>query len=79
MTDYVIMGLIIIVFLFQLITLWYVWWVYTTMVNNVNDCEDMIVDIYTLQVAEAKAAGIEVIAKIPKRVQDRIDKKSKNA
>ena len=75
MMDYVIIGLVILVFIFQLITLWYVWWVYTTVNGNVEDAEDMLVDIYTLELAAAKSRGIEIVAKIPKRIQNRLDKR----
>lgn len=73
--GYVAIGFMTIVFIFQLILLWYLYWIYTQMVNNYDDIEDMIVDIYTLEVAESKKAGINVVMNLPKRVRSRMSKK----
>jgi len=45
--------------------------------NDVIDCQDMVIDIYSLQIAELKKEGLETVVKIPKRIQDRMDKKTK--
>lgn len=73
--SYVAIGFMTIVFIFQLIMLWYMWWIYSQMVDNYDDMEDMIVDIYTLEVAEARKCGIEADAKIPKRIRTRMAKR----
>uniref|UniRef100_A0A6C0BEF7 Uncharacterized protein n=1 Tax=viral metagenome TaxID=1070528 RepID=A0A6C0BEF7_9ZZZZ len=77
MMDYIIVGLIIVVFIFEIIIVWYMWWTYTQMNNDVIDCQDMVIDIYSLQIAELKKEGLETVVKIPKRIQDRMDKKTK--
>lgn len=74
--SYTAIGFMIVVFIFQLIIIWYLWWIYTQMQNNYEDMEDMVVDIYTLNVAEAKRQGLDVAIKIPKRVKARITKRS---
>lgn len=73
--GYVAIGFMTIVFIFQLILLWYMWWIYTQMVENYDDVEEMIVDIYTLEVAEARKDGIDVVMKLPKRVRAKMAKK----
>lgn len=73
--GYVAIGFMTIVFIFQLILLWYMWWIYTQMVENYDDVEEMIVDIYTLEVAEARKDGIDAVMKLPKRVRAKMAKK----
>ena len=73
--GYVAIGFMTIVFIFQLILLWYMYWIYTQMVNNYDDMEDMIVDIYTLEVAQARKDGVDAIMNVPKRVRTRLAKR----
>lgn len=70
--NYVSIGFMTIVFIFQIIILGYMYWIYTQMVNNYDDIEDMIVDVYTLEVAEAKRDGVDAVIKLPKRVRTRL-------
>lgn len=75
MLDYVAIGLMILVFIFELILIWYMWWVYTELNNDMNDVEDMLVDVYNISVADLAAEGKEVVPVIPKRVRQRIARK----
>jgi hypothetical protein len=79
MTDYVVIGLIILLFIFELLLLWQSYYNYTNLNNSIIDCQDMLTDIYTLDIIAAKSSGLEIIAKIPKRVQERLDKHKKTA
>ena len=63
------------VFIFQLIILWYMWWIYSQMIDNYDDVDDIIIDIYTLEVAESKRNGVDVNMTIPKRIRNRIAKR----
>lgn len=69
-------GFMIIVFIFQLIIIWYLWWIYSQVQNNYDDLEDMVLEIYTLDVAESKRQGLDTSIKVPKRVRSRIAKRS---
>lgn len=69
-TNYVIIGLSVLIFLFQLIIIWYVWWFYNQMNNDFNDINDMTIDIYNLVVIDANANGRDADLQIPKRSKD---------
>ena len=72
---YSAIGFMTVVFIFQLIILWYMWWIYSQMIDNYDDVDDIIIDIYTLEVAESKRNGDDVNMTIPKRIRNRIAKR----
>lgn len=73
--DYITIGIIVIVFIFELIIIWYIWWCYNQSVNNFNDVEDMIYNLYRFELI---GKDFDFDAALPKRVKDRIFKKCKN-
>lgn len=74
MVDYVSVALIILVFIVELIIIWYLWWGYTQLNNSIIDVQDTLNDMYTLEVAEVKKQGIEAKVRLPKRVTARLNK-----
>ena len=67
---YAIIGFCVLLFLFQLIIIWYMWWIYGQYTENYNNMNDMIIDMYNLEVVEATTAGRDVKLNIPKRSLD---------
>ena len=81
MTDsgtYAIIGFCVLIFLFQLIIIWYMWWMYNQMVEKYNDLNDMVIDIYNLEVIEATTSGREAELHIPKGARETYIKRHKN-
>lgn len=76
--SYAIIGFCILIFLFQLIIIWYMWWIYNQMNDNYNDLNDMIIDIYKLQVIDAEANCRDAVLHIPKRSRDAYIKRHKD-
>lgn len=77
-SSYATIGFCILIFLFQLIIIWYIWWFYNQMTENYNDLNDMIIDIYKIDVIDANANGRETQLLIPKRSRDAYIKRHKN-
>lgn len=75
--DYISIGMMILVFIVQLIIIWYMYWIYTQLNNDYNDLEDMVVDIYNITAADLKLEGTEVAVKLPKRTKARLAKRNK--
>lgn len=75
--SYVIIGFCILIFLFEMLIIWYIWWFYNQMNDNYGDLNDMIIDIYNLEVADALANDREAKLRIPKRSRDAYIKRHK--
>lgn len=75
MLEPVILGSVILVFIVQLLIIWYQWWCYNELNNEIIDTQDMVLDIYQLSVADLSIEGKEVTPVIPKRVKQRITRK----
>lgn len=76
-SGYAVIGFCILIFLFQLIIIWYMWWIYNQMNENYNDLNEMIIDIYRLEVCNANANGREAELRIPKRAYNAYAKRRK--
>ena len=76
--GYATIGICVLIFLFQLIIIWYLWWVYGQLNENDNDMTDMLIDIYRLEAIEAEANGRCVRVNIPKRALCGYNKRHKN-
>lgn len=72
MLDYVIIGMLILLFIFELLIIWYLWWIYSELNNEMNDTQDMIVDIYHLQILQSEE---NTNVNLPKRVKTRLDRR----
>jgi len=73
--TYTTIGILIVIFVLQLIILLYIVWVYNQFICNMNDCEDLLVSIYTIELAELKGEAIsDLNLEIPKRIRERINK-----
>ena len=72
--DYISMGIMILVFIVELIIIWYMYWIYTQFNNNYSDIENMVVDIYNITAADLKLEGVDIAVKLPKRTKARIAK-----
>lgn len=72
--DYTTVSFIVLVFIIQLVILWYIWWVYKTLNSDIQDTQDLLVEIYTLQLTESKKGGLDIGSHLPKRIQKRIQK-----
>ena len=77
MTAYVIIGITILIFIFELLIIWYMYWIYGQIIDNFNDTEDMIVDIYNLEIAEITdiSKNEDYVVSLPKRVRSRLEKR----
>lgn len=75
-TDYALYGILLIILILLIFIMGYMYWFYTQTENNYSDMEDMITDMYALQVAESKRAGVNAILDLPKRTKTRMDKKN---
>lgn len=71
---YVNAGFALLVFLIEIIILWYLYYIYDDFSKKYEDCEDLLVDIYTMELLEAKNNGNEFTPNIPKRIKDRINR-----
>lgn len=76
-TGYAIIGIGVLIFLFQLIIIWYMWWMYTQLNDNDNDITDMIIDVYKLEVIDARSNGREAKLDIPKRAWNSYNRRHK--
>ena len=76
--NYAVIGFCILIFLFELIIIWYMWWFYNQSNDNYNDLNEMIIDIYNLEVIDAVANGRDAKLNIPKRSRDAYLKRHKN-
>lgn len=67
---YATVGILILIFLFQIIALSYLWWIYSQVNTNYEDMNDMIIEIYKLNVVDAREKGRDENLKIPKKSRD---------
>lgn len=75
--HYAIIGFLIVIFLFEIVIVWYMWWFYNQVDDNYNDLNSMIIDIYNLEVLEAKENKRDVVLRIPKRSHNAYLKRNK--
>ena len=76
--DYAVIGFLVLIFIFQLIIIWYIWYGQSQAIADYNDLNDMIIDIYNLEVLEAIAEGRCATLNIPKRAREAYLKRHQN-
>jgi hypothetical protein len=76
--DYAVIGFLILIFIFQLIIIWYIWYGQNQALTDYNDLNDMIIDIYNLEVLEAIADGRCATLNIPKHAREAYLKRHQN-
>jgi hypothetical protein len=74
--DYLNVGILVVVFVLQLIILLYMVWIYNQFVVNMNDCEDLLISIYMIEIAELRGKEVSTL-EIPKRIRERIEHRKK--
>ncbi len=72
--DYVSIGFFLVIFILELIILWYQWWSYSSLYSQNQDTQDILINVYTLQVFDMKKTNPDLKMELPKRVHDRISK-----
>ncbi len=75
--DYAILGFLLLLFIFELVILWYQYWTFNELNKNCNDINEMIQDIYRIEAAEAAKNNIDVVIRIPKRSREMYAKNHK--
>lgn len=73
--NYITIGILIIIFIFELIIIGYVYFCYTQTTNNIYDTQDLLLSVYNLEILEATNAGIDTCILIPKRIRERTNPK----
>lgn len=73
--NYVTIGILVLIFIFELIIIGYVYFCYVQTTNNIYDTQDLLLTVYRLEIVEATNSNIETCIHIPKRIRERTEPK----